>query len=351
MSDVELTPVRPAHVFDEDALETYMATYVDGFRGPMKVQQFEGGQSNPTFLLEAPTGRYVLRKQPPGELLPSAHQVDREYRVMDALYETDVPVPKMYALCEDANVIGTKFYIMEMVEGRLYTKTTLPELTPGDRREVYLDMARVLAALHRVDPTTVGLGDFRRPGNYFDRQVNRWTKQYLASETESIDAMNRLIDWLPTNIPTESSSGIVHGDFRLGNLLLHETLPKIVAILDWELWSVGDALADLGYLCQEYHYLVSETEDMLPGADLETLGIPAEEELVQTYRAAARRGPIDNWTFYIVYNMFRSAGIIQGVYKRGLDGNASSDKALEYEGVARVRAERAWELITELGLR
>ncbi|HBP13672.1 MAG TPA: phosphotransferase family protein [Gammaproteobacteria bacterium] len=351
MSDVELTPVRPAHVFDEDALETYMATYVDGFRGPMKVQQFEGGQSNPTFLLEAPTGRYVLRKQPPGELLPSAHQVDREYRVMDALYETDVPVPKMYALCEDANVIGTKFYIMEMVEGRLYTKTTLPELTPGDRREVYLDMARVLAALHRVDPTTVGLGDFRRPGNYFDRQVNRWTKQYLASETENIDAMNRLIDWLPTNIPTESSSGIVHGDFRLGNLLLHETLPKIVAILDWELWSVGDALADLGYLCQEYHYLVSETEDMLPGADLETLGIPAEEELVQTYRAAARRGPIDNWTFYIVYNMFRSAGIIQGVYKRGLDGNASSDKALEYEGVARVRAERAWELITELGLR
>ena len=350
MSDVELTPVRPAHVFDEDALETYMATYVDGFRGPMKVQQFEGGQSNPTFLLEAPTGRYVLRKQPPGELLPSAHQVDREYRVMDALYETDVPVPKMYALCEDANVIGTKFYIMEMVEGRLYTKTTLPELTPGDRREVYLDMARVLAALHRVDPTTVGLGDFRRPGNYFDRQVNRWTKQYLASETENIDAMNRLIDWLPSNIPTESSSGIVHGDFRLGNLLLHETLPKIVAILDWELWSVGDALADLGYLCQEYHYLVSETEDMLPGADLETLGIPAEEELVQTYRAAARRGPIDNWTFYIVYNMFRSAGIIQGVYKRGLDGNASSDKALEYEGVARVRAERAWELITELGL-
>ncbi len=351
MSDVELTPVRPAHVFDEDALETYMATHVDGFRGPMKVLQFEGGQSNPTFLLEAPTGRYVLRKQPPGELLPSAHQVDREYRVMDALYETDVPVPKMYALCEDANVIGTKFYIMEMVEGRLYTKTTLPELTPGDRREVYLDMARVLAALHRVDPTTVGLGDFRRPGNYFDRQVNRWTKQYLASETENIDAMNRLIDWLPTNIPTESSSGIVHGDFRLGNLLLHETLPKIVAILDWELWSVGDALADLGYLCQEYHYLVSETEDMLPGADLETLGIPAEEELVQTYRAAARRGPIDNWTFYIVYNMFRSAGIIQGVYKRGLDGNASSDKALEYEGVARVRAERAWELITELGLR
>ncbi|MEC8867234.1 MAG: phosphotransferase, partial [Pseudomonadota bacterium] len=285
------------------------------------------------------------------ELLPSAHQVDREYRVMDALYETDVPVPKMYTLCEDANVIGTKFYIMEMVEGRLYTKTTLPELTPGDRREVYLDMARVLAALHRVDPTTVGLGDFRRPGNYFDRQVNRWTKQYLASETENIDAMNRLIDWLPSNIPTESSSGIVHGDFRLGNLLLHETLPKIVAILDWELWSVGDALADLGYLCQEYHYLVSETEDMLPGADLETLGIPAEEELVQTYRAAAQRGPIDNWTFYIVYNMFRSAGIIQGVYKRGLDGNASSDKALEYEGVARVRAERAWELITELGLR
>ncbi|MCH2334946.1 MAG: phosphotransferase [Pseudomonadales bacterium] len=351
MSDVELTPVRPAHVFDEAALEAYMRTELGGYRSPMKVQQFEGGQSNPTFMLETPTERYVLRKQPPGELLPSAHQIDREYCVMDALHGTDVPVPKMYSLCEDPKIIGTKFYIMEMVEGRLFTKTTLPELNPADRHEIYLDMARVLAALHRVDPTVVGLDDFRRAGNYFARQVNRWTKQYLASETENIDAMNHLIDWLPKNIPAESSTGIVHGDFRLGNLLLHETQPKIVAILDWELWSVGDALADLGYLCQEYHYLVSETEGMLPGADLEQLGIPTEEELIQTYRLAVGRGRIDNWIFYIVYNMFRSAGIIQGVYKRGLDGNASSDKALEYEGVARVRAERAWTLITELGLR
>ena len=242
MSDVELTPVRPAHVFDKAALEAYMRTKLDGYRPPMKVQQFEGGQSNPTFMLETPTERYVLRKQPPGELLPSAHQIDREYRVMDALHGTGVPVPKMYSLCEDPKIIGTKFYIMEMVEGRLFTKTTLPELTPADRREIYLDMARVLAALHRVDPTVVGLDDFRRPGNYFARQVNRWTKQYLASETENIDAMNRLIDWLPKNIPAESSTGIVHGDFRLGNLLLHETQPKIVAILDWELWSVGDVL-------------------------------------------------------------------------------------------------------------
>lgn len=348
MSDVELTPVRPAHVFDIAALEAYMETQIDGYLGPMKVQQFEGGQSNPTFLLETSTGRYVLRKQPPGELLPSAHQVDREYRVMDALDGTGVPVPKMYSLCDDPNVIGTKFYIMEMVEGRLFTKTTLPELRPQDRREIYLDMARVLAALHGVDPMTVGLGDFRRPENYFSRQVNRWTKQYLASKTENIEAMNQLIDWLPKNIPAESSSGIVHGDFRLGNLLLHETQPKIVAILDWELWSVGDALADLGYLCQEYHYLVSEMDDMLPGADLETLGIPTENELIRTYCVAAGREPIDNWIFYIVYNMFRSAGIIQGVYKRGLDGNASSDTALKYEGVARVRSERAWALITEL---
>ena len=351
MSDVELTPVRPAHLIDEAALKAYMSKEMAGFQGQMKVQQFEGGMSNPTFMLETPTERYVLRKQPPGELLPSAHQVDREYRVMRALRNTAVPVPKMYNLCEDPNVIGTKFYIMEMVEGRLFTKTTLPELTPEERREIYLDMARVLAALHCVDPETVGLGDFRRPGNYFARQVTRWTKQYLASETENIEAMNHLIDWLPNNIPSESSAGIVHGDFRLGNLLLHETQPKIVAVLDWELWSVGDALADLGYLCQDYHYLTSETEDMLPGADLEKLGIPTEAELIQTYCVAAEREPIDSWIFYIVYNMFRSAGIVQGVYKRGLDGNASSDTALEYEGVARARSERAWELITELRLR
>ena len=349
MSDVELTSVRDAHRFDEAALAAYLSTHVDGFRGELKVRQFEGGQSNPTFQLEAGGVQYVLRKQPPGELLPSAHQVDREHRVMAGLAGTPVPVPKMYCLCEDPAVIGTKFYVMEMVQGRLFTENVLPDCSPDDRRAMYLDLARVLAELHKVDPVAVGLETFGRPGNYYERQIGRWTKQYEASKTEQIDAMDALKEWLPANIPTESGAMIVHGDYRLGNVLWHPTEPRIVAVLDWELSTRGDGLADLGYMCQDYHG-EGYDDPGLVGVDLAALNIPTEDELVAHYCKHFGRDGIENWTFYLAYNMYRSAGIIQGVYKRGLDGNASSEKALQYEHMARQRSERAWLLLQERGL-
>jgi aminoglycoside phosphotransferase (APT) family kinase protein len=347
MSNAELTSVREAHRFDEEALARYLQDHVDGFEGRMTVQQFEGGQSNPTFRLEAGGRHYVMRKQPPGQLLPSAHQVDREYRVMKALEDTAVPVPHMYALCEDADVIGTRFYVMEWVDGRVLAETRLPGLEPAERRSIYLDLARVLAKLHNVDPGAVGLGDFGRPGNYYERQIGRWSKQYLASRTEEIDAMEKLLAWLPENIPEQPRSVVVHGDYRLGNTIIHPTEPRIVAVLDWELSTLGDGLADLGYLCQDYHG--EAYQDMgLAGADLEALGIPTEDEMVAEYCRNAGIGHIDNWPFYLIYNMFRSAAIIQGVYKRGLEGNASSSKALEFKEAARLRSERGWKLVQEL---
>jgi len=344
MSDVELTDVRDIHRFDEASLARYLALHVPDFQGPLRVRQFEGGQSNPTFQLQAGQRFYVLRKQPPGELLPSAHQVDREYRVMRALQNTGVPVPRMICLCEDPSIIGTKFYVMEMVHGRLFNETLLPSLTPPERNAIYLDLARVLASLHKVDPAAVGLADFGRPGNYYERQINRWSKQYLASKTEQIDAMDKLMTWLPARIPEQKRSVIVHGDYRLGNTLIHPTEPKIVAVLDWELSTLGDALADVGYLCQDYHG-DSYNDAGLAGADLQALGIPSEAELLAEYCRHAGLESIDNWLFYVIYNMFRSASIIQGVYKRGLDGNASSDKALDYKDACRLRSEQAWALV------
>ena len=347
MSNAQLTSVREAHQFDENALARHLEAHVEGFEGPMKVEQFEGGQSNPTFRLEAGGRHYVMRKQPPGRLLPSAHQVDREYRVMKALESTGVPVPRMYTLCEDTGVIGTKFYVMEWVDGRLFTQTRLPGLEPEERRGIYLDLARVLATLHNVDPGAVGLGDFGRPGNYYERQVGRWTKQYLASKTEEIEAMEKLMAWLPENIPEQPKTVIVHGDFRLGNMLMHPTEPRIIAVLDWELSTLGDGLADLGYLCQDYHGEAYEDVG-LAGADLESLGIPTEQAMVAEYCRHAGIDRIDNWPFYLIYNMFRSAAIIQGVYKRGVDGNASSSMALQFKDAARLRAQRAWTLVEEL---
>ena len=346
MSDVEITPVREIHKFDETKLNAYLEKEIPTYEGPLKVKQFEGGQSNPTFQLLTPEKTYVLRKQPPGELLPSAHQVDREFKVMRALWDTPVPVPQMFLLCEDTEIIGTKFYVMEMVEGRLFTETRLPQLPKEHRRLLYEDLARVLAELHKVDPEQVDLGDFGRPGNYYERQISRWSKQYIASQTEQIDAMDSLMEWLPNNLPEATSSTIVHGDFRLGNVLIHPEKPEIVAVLDWELSTLGDGLADLGYMCQEYRG-DSESPDGLAGADLVSLGIPGESDIVETYCDNLGLSGIDNWEFYLIYNMFRSAGIIQGVYKRGLDGNASSNKALEYKEAARLRSERAWSLVEE----
>jgi len=350
MSDSpELTPVRQAHRFDEAALAGYLAANVPGFQGPVTVRQFEGGQSNPTFRLDTPSVRYVLRKQPPGKLLPSAHQVDREYRVMHALAGSDVPVPRMFALCEDPEVIGTRFYVMEHVEGRVFTDVLLPALSKEERSAIYADLARVLAALHAVDPVAVGLESFGRPGNYYARQISRWSKQYVASQTEPIEEMDRLMEWLPANIPDSDETVVVHGDYRLGNVLIHPTEPRIVAVLDWELSTLGHPLADLGYICMDYH-APGYSGRSLARANLAELGIPTESEFIDAYRRASGRGPIESWSFFVIYNLFRSAAIIQGVYKRGLDGNASSDTALQYADACRAQAKQAWRLVEGGGI-
>jgi aminoglycoside phosphotransferase (APT) family kinase protein len=348
MSDMpELTPVRDVHRFDERALDAYLRDRIDGYEGDLEVRQFEGGQSNPTFALSTGRREFVLRKQPPGHLLPSAHQVDREYRVMHALADTDVPVPKMYALCEDVSVIGTKFYVMEKVAGRVFTDLLLPSLPKHQRRELYRDLARVLAALHNVDYRAVGLEDFGRPGNYIGRQVSRWSKQYLASQTESIEAMDRLMEWLPAHMPDDDETVIVHGDYRLGNMLIHPTEPRINAVLDWELSTLGHPLADLGYVCMDYHS-DSYVSAGLSRPDLADFGIPSEREFTADYCRFADRAGIEHWDFYVIYNLFRSAAIIQGVYKRGLDGNASSDTAIGFKDACRMRADRAWKLVEQL---
>lgn len=344
-----LTPVRPAHRFDVGALERYMAEHVRDFQGPLDVQQFEGGQSNPTFLLESPSGCYVMRKQPPGELLPSAHQVDREFRVMRGVGQAGRPVPEMLSLCQDRSVIGTDFYIMSHVAGRVFSDTLLPGLEPDERHEIYLDLMRVLGQIHQVDHRAVGLAEFGRPANYVARQVSRWSKQYLLAKTVEIPAMHQLMQWLPENIPEEDGreelASIVHGDFRLGNVIVHGTEPRVVAVLDWELSTIGNPLCDLSYLCQEYH---GEASDIgLSSPRRADLGIPSEQELIDEYCRETGRKSVANWNFYIVYNMFRSASIAQGVYKRGLDGNASSDHAAEFSDACRTRAEVAWKRVEE----
>ncbi len=347
-----LTEVRSAHRFDESALETYMRAHIRSFAGPLVVRQFEGGQSNPTFLLESPSGHYVLRKQPPGELLPSAHQVDREYRVMHGLGLVDAPVPEMLSLCTDKGVIGTDFYLMSWVQGRVFSDPAMPGVEPSERREIYLDLVRVLGQIHNVDYKTVGLANFGRPANYVARQISRWSKQYLLAKTLEVESMERLMEWLPRHIPEEDGnealSTVVHGDFRLGNSIVHPTEPRVIAVLDWELSTIGNPLADLSYLCQQYHS-EEDSENPIAGVGGEVLGIPAEQALIDEYCKATGRVDVEHWGFYIVYNMFRSASIIQGVYKRGLDGNASSETAKEYADACRLRADCAWKLVALLG--
>lgn len=346
VAEPQLVPVRPSHQIDEMSLEAYLQDHLTGFRGPLSLRQFEGGQSNPTYLLEAASGRYVLRKQPPGELLPSAHQVDREYRVMRALAQTAVPVPTMYCLCQDHDVIGTDFYVMDFVDGRVFADAKLPGLSRHERSEVFRDLARVLAALHRVDPAEVGLSDFGRPGNYFARQVNRWSRQYEASMTEYIEPMSRLMKWLPENIPHSEGCTIAHGDYRIGNCLIHPSEPRIIAVLDWELSTLGDPLADLGYACLAYY-----TDAFNIGfgdADLAALGVPDQASFVADYCRHSGFQQIDDLPYSIIYNLFRLAAISQGVYKRGLEGNASSAVALQFKDVVRGYSETAWSLVSRL---
>ena len=341
-----LRPPPAQHAFDTARLAAWMQAHIDGFAGPIDVQQFAGGQSNPTFLVQSANHRYVLRRKPPGKLLPSAHAVDREFRVIVALSDTDVPVARARALCRDASVIGTDFYLMDYVEGRLFWDAALPELAGEDRRAIYEEMTRVIAALHAMDYTAVGLGDFGKPGHYVERQVTRWTQQYRAAETDTIDAMDRLIEWLPLHIPADEETSIVHGDFRLDNAIYHPHEPRILAVLDWELSTLGHPLVDLAYVCMRYH-LSAEQFKGLGGLDTVALQIPSEAECVADYCRRRGRSPVEpqDWTYYLAFNMFRLTGILQGVLARAIQGNASSATALEAGRRARPLAEQAWALV------
>jgi aminoglycoside phosphotransferase (APT) family kinase protein len=340
-------PVQERHRFDVTALERYMRATVEGFSGPLEVEQFKGGQSNPTFLLRTPKWRYVLRRKPPGKLLPSAHAVDREYRVITALYETDVPVAKTWCLCEDESVIGTAFYIMDYVEGRVLWDQTLPGMTKEQRRAIFEEQNRVIAALHQVDYNAVGLSDYGRPGNYIERQVNRWIKQYRASETEHIEAMENLIEWLPKNIPPGDETSIVHGDYRMDNVIFHPGEARILAVLDWELSTLGHPLADFAYHCMYWRLTAGEFRG-IGGVDLVSLGIPTEEEYVDTYCRRTGRTGIPHWDFYMAYNMFRLAGILQGIMGRVKDGTAASSYAAEQGKRAKPMAEAGWRQVEKI---
>lgn len=341
-NNVELTAVREQHQFDQHALQSYLNRELDADFSAMEILQFEGGQSNPTFQISTPEGKCVLRKKPPGVLLKSAHAVDREFRVISALRDTPVPVPQAHLLCEDESIIGTAFYLMEMVEGRVLLDTKLPDFKPAQRTAMTKNLLESLGALHSVDIASVGLDTFGRPGNYYARQIHRWSGQYIASETEKDPAMDSLMAWLPGNIPQDDEASIIHGDFRLPNCIVDSTEPKVAAILDWELSTIGHPLADLSYLC------TSEFYGEIPyGEEHRKMGLLSEEEILQYYCEVTGRDGIDNWPFYIIFNLFRSAAIVQGVYKRGLDGNASSDHWQMMGDLARASALRGWELLQE----
>jgi len=343
-----LRPPPAQHAVDTARLAVWMQAHIEEFKGPIEVLQFAGGQSNPTFLVRSAGHRYVLRRKPPGKLLPSAHAIDREFRVITALAMSQLPVAKAYALCEDPTVIGTPFYVMDYIEGRLFWDAALPEVAESERRAIYLEMTRVIAALHAVDYAAAGLGDYGKPGRYIERQVARWTQQYRGSETETIDAMERLIEWLPEHIPGDEETSIVHGDFRLDNAIFHPQEPRILAVLDWELSTLGHPLVDLAYLCVRYH-LSAEQFKGLGGLDLAELQIPTEAECVADYCRRRGRAPVaeQDWTYYLAFNMFRLTGILQGVLARAIQGNASSATALEAGSRARPLAEQAWALVRQ----
>ena len=345
MSDqfIGVKPVEERHRIDAGRLEDYLKNSMEGFHGPLEIEQFKGGQSNPTYRITAGGKRYALRRKPPGKLLPSAHAVDREYRVMAALAGTDVPVARTYALCEDEAVIGTAFYVMQHVEGRILWDPTLPGMTRELRAAHYDELNRVIAALHAVDYAAIGLADFGRTGSYIARQVARWSKQYRASETEQIEAMDRLMAWLPGAIPPGDETTIVHGDYRLDNVIFHPTEPRVLAVLDWELSTLGHPLSDFAYQVMAWR-LSPEQFRGLEGFDLAALGIPTEDEYVAASCRRTGRGAIPHWEFYLIFNMFRIAAILHGVLARALQGNAASQNAVETGSRARLVADVAWDM-------
>ncbi len=343
--------VSDQHAFDTAALTTWMNQHVEGFTGPIQVEMFKGGQSNPTYKLVTPGKSYVMRAKPGpvAKLLPSAHAIEREYRVMKGLAGTDVPVPHMYALCEDESIIGRAFYIMEFMEGRVLWDQSLPGMTPAQRAEIYDEMNRVIAALHSVKFAERGLATYGKSGNYFERQIGRWSKQYVASVTQPIPEMDKLMEWLPANMPAsakdESRVSIVHGDYRLDNLMFHPTEPRVIAVLDWELSTLGHPLADFSYHCMSWHIPASLGRG-IAGLDLASLGIPSEDTHIRNYcertGIATPEALRADWNFYLAYNMFRIAAILQGIAKRVEAGTASSAQAKASGDTARPMAQLAW---------
>ena len=332
-------PVEERHRIDAGSLEKFL-----GFR-LAQIEQFRGGQSNPTYAITASDGRrFVLRRKPPGKLLPSAHAVDREYRVISALSKAGFPVAKPMVLCEDESVIGTMFYVMDFVEGRVLWDPALPGMTREQRAAIWDEQNRVISQLHSLDYREIGLEGFGKPGNYIGRQVARWSKQYRASETQRIEAMDNLIGWLPANIPPEAGTTVVHGDFRLDNTIFHPSEPRLLAVLDWELSTLGDPLADFAYHCMGFHIPPDKFRG-IAGLPIRELGIPTESEYVQTYCRRTRRAAIDAkvWEFYLAYNLFRIAAICQGIAKRVLDGTAASDNAAEAASKTVPLAELGWQ--------
>ena len=333
---------------DPVKLSTYLESHIPGFKGPITAEKFSGGQSNPTFLIHATSGDYVLRRQPPGQLLKGAHAVDREFRAMNALRQTPVPVPLAYHLCTDPEIIGSMFYVMSYVRGRIFWDPSLPELTVTQRTAYYDELIRVMAALHSVNIEAVGLATFGRPTQYFERQVSLWSTQYRASETDQLDAMEALISWLPAHTPADDGQiSLVHGDFRFDNFIFHATEPRVLAVLDWELSTLGHPLADLAYFCMCLRLPSTLHFFGLHGKDRQELGVPTEEAIVARYCALRGLDQIPHWTFYLAFSFFRLAAILQGVKKRAIGGNASSDKAIQIGQMTGTLAQLALDLIRE----
>jgi aminoglycoside phosphotransferase (APT) family kinase protein len=324
----ETIDVKPAHRFDETKLAAYLAEHVPDFEGPLKVQQFEGGQSNPTYFLRTPQRNYVLRRKPPGKVVKSAHAVDREFRIIRALNATDFPVPRAYVLCEDPSVIGTAFFVMSHVPGHAHWDVTMPDLTPANRTKLVHSFVDTLAQLHKFDVDALGLRDFGKPGNYFARQVTRWSGQYQETATESIPEMNELMDWLARNTPDQPNATIVHGDYSFNNVLCHPTEPRVAAVLDWELSTTGDPLADFTYFTQPW--LAPPGERSFGGRDLAALGIPTYEQVRDRYCEKTGRSGIARENFYRAFNAMKGAAILQGIIRRALDGTNAGEMALTF---------------------
>jgi aminoglycoside phosphotransferase (APT) family kinase protein len=344
----DLTPVRAVHRFDEARLERYLADRMPDFRGPLTVRQFVGGQSNPTYMLETPAARFVMRKKPSGTLLQSAHQVEREFRIIKALAETDVPVPRVHLLCEDIDVIGTAFFVMDYVAGRIFRDPLMPDSSPEERAACYDSMNDVLARLHKVNFRAVGLGDYGRPAAYVERQVARWSKQYEASKTEEIPEMDRLIEWLTQHIPPDETT-IAHGDYRTENIIFDPSEPRVIAVLDWELSTLGHPLSDLGWACRPYH-CPPGIDGVLSFQDVDRVspGIPSEDEFVASYCKRVGRSGVPDWMFFVAFSFFRAAAIAQGIAMRAKIGTASAPDAAERGARARLMAELGWDVAQKL---